>query len=124
MLKRIFSTVALVAFAVGAFAQIDPDKTVVVVNGDQVKGTEYYRRMETLPDVGRVLEGGQVAIYPPGFLTILQLIDERLVLQMAASKGLTPTDAEIDTEMRESIAADPTLKERWINSGHTDDELR
>ena len=124
MLKRIFAAFIGAALAAGAFAQIDPDKTIVVVNGDSVKGNEYYRRMETLPDVGRVLEGGQVAVYPPGFLTIVQLIDERLVLQMAASKGLTPTDAEIDNEMRESIAADPTLKERWINAGHTDEELR
>ena len=122
-MKRIIAVVAFVGLIAGAFAQVDPNRTIVVVNGDQVKGNEYYRRMETLPDVGRVLEGGQVAVYPPGFLTIIQLIDERLVLQMAASKGLTPSNAEIDKEMRESISSDPTLKERWINAGHTDDEL-
>src|SRR5437868_7442517 len=104
MLKRIVYIAALAGLAAGAFAQVDPNRSVVSVNGDVVLGNEYYRRMETLPDVGRVLDGGQVAVYPPGFLTIVQLIDERLVLQMAAQKGLSPTDAEIEKEMRESIA--------------------
>lgn len=122
-MKRIVAVLGILCAAVAAFAQIDPGRTVVTINGEPIKGEEYYRRMETLPDVGRVLEGGNVAVYPPGFLTILALIDERLVLQLAASKGLTPTDSEVHEAISESVAADPTLKERWINSGHTDEEL-
>jgi foldase protein PrsA len=121
---KVYSVIALALAAVASYAQVDPAKTVLVINGDDIKGSEYYRRMEFLPDVGRVLEGGHVAVYPPGFLTIVQLINEHLVLQLAKQKGLIPTDQEIDNTLSETEASDPNFKSSWINSGRTETELR
>ncbi|HEY3782442.1 MAG TPA: peptidylprolyl isomerase [Fimbriimonadaceae bacterium] len=121
---KVYSVIALALAAVATFAQVDPAKTVLTINGENVNGAEYYRRMEFLPDVGRVLEGGHVAVYPPGFLTIVQLINEHLVLQLAKQKGLIPTDQEIDNTLSETEAADPNFKSSWINSGRTEPELR
>ena len=121
---KVYSVIALALVAAASFAQVDPAKSVLVINGDDIKGAEYYRKMEFLPDVGRVLEGGHVAVYPPGFLTIVQLINERLVLQLAKQKGLIPTDGEIDNTIAETQAADPDFKSSWTNSGRSDAELR
>jgi parvulin-like peptidyl-prolyl isomerase len=110
--------------AAASFAQVDGGRTVVSVNGEDIKGEEYYRRMEYLPDVGRVLENGSVAVYPPGFLTMTQLIDEHLILQLAKQKGLTPTDQEINDTIKSSLAADPKMMERWMTAGRTEDELK
>jgi len=120
---RILTAFGLAAAAVTTFAQVDPTRTVLVVNGEQIKANEYYRRMEYLPDVGRVLQTGNVAAYPPGFLTIVQLIDEHLVLQMAQKKGLMPTDQEVQDAIKDTEAGDPKFLENWLNSGQTQDEL-
>jgi parvulin-like peptidyl-prolyl isomerase len=123
-LKRILAAVGMALVASTVFAQVDNNRTVVTINGEDVKGGEYYRRMEYLPDVGRVLEGGSVAVYPPGFLTIVQLIDERLVLQLAKQKGVSPTQEEVNQAIQESMAADSKLMERWMSMGRTEDELK
>lgn len=123
-MKRIFAAVWLALVVAPCFAQVDPNRVVATVNGEEIKGDEYYRRMEHLPDVGKVLEGGRIAVYPPGFLTIVQLIDERLVLQLAKEKGVYPTDQEVLDLEKESMAADATLMQRWLNSGNTEDELK
>lgn len=121
---KFISALALLCAAVAAFSQVDPDRTVLTVNGDVVKGSEYYHRMEYLPDVGRVLSGGNVAVYPPGFLTIVQLIDEKLILQLAKQKEVMPTDQEVTDAFKVSTDADPGLLQRWLNSGRSEDELR
>src|SRR5471030_1100048 len=74
-----------------AVKMVDPGRVVAVVNGDEIKGAEYYRRMEYLEGVGIRL-GNQFAEFPPGFLAIQKIIDERLTFQLAKSKGVYPTD--------------------------------
>ena len=121
---RILTTAALTLTAYCAFAQVDLNKTVAVINGDVIKGDEYYHRMETLPNVGRVLDSGRVLPMSPGMLTILQLVDDHLVIQLAKDKGLMPTDQEIDDAIKESQTADPNFMQNWINSGGTQATLR
>ncbi len=113
------------ALAIAAFsaAQVDVNKTVVVVNGEEIKGTEYYHRMEYLSGVGKPMSSG-VAEFPPGFLTIEQLITERLILQLAKNKGVFPTEPEVENELKNRIADDPKLLENWLNSGRSEAELR
>jgi parvulin-like peptidyl-prolyl isomerase len=103
-------------------AQIDTSRTVVVINGEEIKGGEYYHRMEYLSGVGKPMNGG-VAEFPPGFLTIEQLITERLVLQLAKAKGVLPTDPEVQNEIKIRLEDNPKLLEDWLNSGRTQDEL-
>jgi parvulin-like peptidyl-prolyl isomerase len=108
--------------AVSAFAQVDPNRTVLVINGEEIKGAEYYRRMEYLTGVGRWM-GTSFAEFPPGFLTIEQLITERLVLQLARERNVMPTDTEVQSELNFGLEADPKMLENWTASGRSRDEL-
>ena len=115
-------TIAAVCLAASVFAQVDPERVVVKVNGAEVKGQEYYRRMEFLPGVGKRV-GQSMMEFPPGFLTLEQLITERLVLQLAREKGVSPTQPEIDAEFNVRMSEDPELLNNWMASGKTKDEL-
>ena len=72
-MKKIYSLLALALTACAAYAQVDANRTVAVVNGEEIKGGEYYHRMEYLSGVGRIGNNG-VNEFPPGFMTIEQLI--------------------------------------------------
>ncbi len=118
-----FPTLLLALASLSAFAQVDPDRTVATVNGEAIKGGEYYRRMEFLPGVGKRF--GQVfSEFPPGLLTLDAMITERLVLGMAREKGAYPSDLEVTKELETRSASDPTYLQRWKASGRSDEELR
>ncbi len=121
-MKRTLIALGL-AIASLASAQVDTNKTVVVINGEEIKGAEYYHRMEYLPGVGRPM-GNSFAQFPPGFLTIEQLITERLILQLAKNKGVSPTEPEVANELKLRLEDDPKLLENWLNSGRTEADLR
>lgn len=109
--------------ALPAVGQVDNDRVVAVVNGEEIRGAEYYRRMEFLPAVGRRV-GNQIFEYPPGLLTIEQLITERLILQLAREKGVAPTDAEVQHEIQVAISEQPNLMQNWLDSGRNQAELQ
>lgn len=124
-MKTPFRTLALLLLltgSLGAHAQVDPNRVVVTINGEDVKGAEYYRRMEYLPGVGK-RSGDNFAEFPPGFLTIEQLITERLVLQLAKEKGVAPTDAEVQAELQAAVEDNPKILQDWTDSGRTRAEL-
>jgi foldase protein PrsA len=113
---------ACLAMAAATFAQIDGTRPVIVVNGEEIKGTEYYRRMEFLPGVGRVVNG-QFVEAPPGILTILRLIDERLLIQLAKDKNVYPSDAEVQAEIKTRTDANPKLMEGLALLGLSQDDF-
>lgn len=119
-----FLAAALAAtLATVSFAQVDPARIVATVNGEEIKGGEYYRRMEYLPGVAKPM-GRSYAEFPPGFLTIEQLITERLVFQLAKEKGALPTDLEVDAELKTRQEDNPKYLEQWTANGRTLDELK
>ncbi|MBV6459697.1 MAG: Foldase protein PrsA [Fimbriimonadaceae bacterium] len=120
-LKR-FLSVAWIAVASLASAQVDLSKDVVVVNGQAVKGSEYYRRMEFLSGVGKMTPGG-FAPAPPGFLTLQRIVDEKLMLQLCDQRKCTPTEAEIKQELDDRVAENTDLLKNWAASGGTEAEL-
>lgn len=115
---RKISVFALAALAAVSFAQIDVNRTVAVINGEEIRAGEYYRRMEFLPGVGKQV-GQAFAEFPPGFLTIEQMITERLLLQLAKEKGVLPTDAEVEAEVKQIEAEDPKQIQDFLASGQT-----
>lgn len=121
-MNRAFLAGVLLALASGVWAQVDPSRVVATINGTEIKGAEYYRRMEFLPGVGKNLGDG-FAEFPPGFLTLEQLITEKLVFQLAAKKGVTPTDAEIQDELKYRLSKNPRLLDDWLASGRTRADL-
>ncbi len=106
-----------------AHAQIDPNRVVVSVNGEEIKGAEYYHRMEFLPGVGKRM-GANFSEFPPGFLTLDQLITEKLVLQLAKEKGALPSDLEITNEISIKKEENPNLLSLWISSGRSEEDLK
>ena len=106
-----------------ANAQVDPGRTIATINGDPIVGSEYYRRMEFLPGVGKMSNQAFFEA-PPGFLTLEQLITERLVLQLAKQKGVFPSDAEVEAELKFRQEDDPGFVAAWTKGGHTADELK
>jgi foldase protein PrsA len=122
-LKLLIPLGLLLGLGSSVFAQVDPNRLVATVNGEEIKGAEYYRRMEYLPGVGR--QNGQAfAEFPPGFLTIEALITERLVLQLARQKGVLPSDQDVQNEFAARNADNPDILVAWQQSGRTVDELK
>lgn len=120
--KAIFAGL-LLALTGAALAQVDPARVVATVNGVAIKGDEYYHRMEFLPGVGKNMGDG-FAEFPPGFLTLEQLITEKLVFQLAKEKGVMPTQADIDAELQYRMSKDKTLQVDWLASGQTFADLQ
>lgn len=106
-----------------AQSMVDPNRVVLVINGEEIKGAEYYRRMEYLSGVGRQMGAG-FSEFPPGFLTIQRLIDERLVFDLAKQKGIYPTDEEIQDELKVRQDDNPTVLKDWLASGGNMDDLK
>jgi len=113
---------SLLALSTLASAQVDPNRTVAVVNGEEIKGAEYYRRMEFLPGVGKRI-GNAIAEATPGLLTIDTLINERLMFQLAKEKAIVVTDAEVQAELQKRQADNPTLLQNWLANGRTQEEF-
>ncbi len=126
-MKPLLSIIMLSTLLVGAPAlspaQADPDRTVVTVNGTEVKAAAYYRRMEYLPGVAKKV-GNNLLDMPPGLITIDQMITDILVLQLAKEKGVFPSDLEINQELGFRKADNPDLMSIWKESGRTEDELK
>jgi len=95
----------------------------MTVNGEEVKGADYYRRMEFLPGVGKRMGAGFTEV-PPGLLTIDQMVTDLLILQLAKEKGVYPSDIEVTAEMADRNRDNPDLLDIWKNSGRTEDELK
>lgn len=120
---KLISTFLAVVAAGLAFGQNDPARTVIVVNGSEVKASEYYRRMEYLPGVAKRV-GNNLLDMPPGLITIDQMITDILVLQLAKEKGVFPSDIEVNQELDTRKSDNPDLLSIWKESGRTEDELR
>lgn len=105
-----------------ATAQIDPARSVATVNGETIKGEEYYRRMEFLPGMGR-MERGNFTPGAPGYLTLVRLIEERILLGLAKEKGVLPTDAEVKAEIQLRTENEPKFVTMWTEQGMTVPEL-
>ncbi len=121
-MKRLIIGLGIVVLATVASAQVDPTRTVASVNGEEIKGSEYYYRMEFLPGVGKVM-GNAFAEFPPGFITLEQLITEKLVFQLAKQQGVYPSDLEVQDELATRLRTAPNLVSAWKSTGRTEEEL-
>lgn len=107
-------TCTVIAACVGA--QSDPNRLIMTVNGDEIRADEYYRRMEFLTGVGKRVGEGFVE-FPPGLMTIEQLVYERLMKQLAEKKKILPTPAMVQQELQYRIEENPKLLEEWGRTG-------
>ena len=96
---------------------------IVSVNGEAIVTSDYYRRMSVLPGVGRIA-GGRFVQATPGFLTLQQLINERLMIQLARKNNVEPTEADITAEIEFRVKEDPEFVRAFLRSGLTEADLR
>lgn len=115
-------TLCMAALVAASFSQVEPTRVVATVNGEEIRGGEYYRRMEFLPGVGRRI-GDSIAEAAPGFLTLDMLINERIIVQLAKNKGLTVAAGEVAAQMQQMQQEDPRMLQEWLASGMTREEL-
>lgn len=99
-------------------------ETVATINGEALSTQNYYRRMEYLPGLGRKTSTGQFIEIMPAIATLDALVTETLILQIARSKKLTPTETEIDQEVSYRVRNDPNYVNNWTAYGRTIPELR
>lgn len=121
-LRKLVAGLVLGAVASTLWAQVDPNRVVFVVNGEEIKGAEYYRRMEYLPGAGKML-GDRFAEMPPGFMTIETMITERLVYQLAKQQHCMPTDDEVKAELERAKLDNPKIEDDWLASGRLIEDL-
>ncbi|HWD40035.1 MAG TPA: peptidyl-prolyl cis-trans isomerase [Fimbriimonas sp.] len=113
----LFATLALVA--VGAQAQGDPNAVFATVNGDDIKAGEFWHKLAWF----RLDTQGKFANLPAGFLAINELITERIVFQLARSKGVSPSEPEIAAKVKEEEAASPNLLSELKADGRPESDL-
>lgn len=122
MKSRALTTLLALAttlMAVGAQAQ----DTIVTVNGQPIARSQYVKRMEVLPGVGKSI-GGKFFEASPGFLTLQQLINETLMLQLAKDKGVEPSEAQITDEIKYRTDDNPDFVKAFTMLGFTQADLR
>lgn len=118
---KAWSLTVAVALATLTFAQ--DTKPMVSVNGETITQGYMYKRMAVLPNVGRVAQGRFVPA-TPGFLALQQIINERLMIQLAKSKGVEPTDKQITDEINRNVKENPDYIKSFLRSGLTEEDLR
>lgn len=126
MLSRTFAAIALAASLSGAaLAQpnLEPSRVMVKVNGESIVFSQYFQRMQVLPNVGRLINDKFVPS-TPGMLTLQQLINERLMVQLAREQGVLPSDAEISAEVERRKRDEPLLFQAFVQLGLPEEEFR
>lgn len=122
-MKRLWTSFLVFALVLIAFSQVDPTRLVATVNGEEIRGNEYYHRMEFLPGVGK-RSGNSINEFPPGFLTLEQLITGKLVFQLSKERSVYPSDLQVQDEIAQRLREQPNLVTAWTSSGRTESDLR
>jgi hypothetical protein len=85
------------------------EQPIAKVNETSLTREEYYRRLETVPTP--VLIGqGQATTAPAGYTTLVQMVREQVLLQMAKEKGVLPTDKQVDERVEREMKNNPDIK--------------
>ena len=124
MTTRTAIALAALAASITASAQIDPSRVIVKVNGTPIVGKDYYRRMEIQPGMGTPSSSGKFVQLYPGYLTLRWLIEEELIVQLAKSQGVAPTDKEVEDELTARMEANPDQFKSYVQLGFTRDDLK
>ncbi len=86
------------------------EQPVAKVNETPLPREEYYRRLELVPTPVPIGQN-QVGTAPAGYTTLVQMIREHVLLQMAREKGVMPTDKQVDERVEREMRNNPQLKQ-------------
>lgn len=121
-------SLALVGCGRGGSSGGGGGNTLAIVNGDTIGKDEYYRYLENKPSVRVVTGDGQIASAQVaetlGFQALQDMIQRRLVLQMAKDEGVLPTDQDLEKEVDFQKQLNPQFVQNLSKQGLTLDDIR
>lgn len=71
-------------------------KGLMNINGERIAKDEFYSRLEKVPV--QTVKGGKQVTVPAGQYVVEQIINEKLLLQLAKKENVQPTDAQLDNK--------------------------
>ncbi len=117
-------SITALAICTLSLLQSQGSETIATINGEALTAKNYYRRMEYLPGLGRRAPTGQFIEIMPSIATLDAIVTETLILQIAKTKGLLPSESEVDQEVAYRVRKSPTFVSDWQTFGRTLPELR
>lgn len=106
-MKRLLTSMLCFCAVCLSFAQAD--RVVMTINGEKILASEYYQRMEFLPNFGRMVRDNVFEATPPGLLTMQLLLEERIILQCATENGVPPSQAQTQDVYDQKLRQDPNM---------------
>ncbi len=100
---------------------------LATVNGETIGLDEYHKYMERKPLVIVQTQSGPAELpvaAPLGFQALRDLINRRVLLQVAKDDGVFPTAADVDKELEFQRKRDPQFIQKLLGQGMTIDDIK
>lgn len=101
---------------------------LAVVNNDTITMKDYYSYLERKKSVEVFTPNGTTRSLPVaatlGFQALRDLVQEKVIEQIAADDGVKPTKADVEAEIQFQTTRDPQLVQKALSNGVGIDELR
>jgi parvulin-like peptidyl-prolyl isomerase len=99
-------------------------KNAVAKVGDTAIDKEMYlRRLELMPTPVQIA-GNQATTAPAGYTTLVQMIREQVLLDMAKEEGVLPTDQQVEERVQREMKNNPQIKQAITEQRLTLDDYR
>lgn len=105
-----------------AFANSPQAQTVLTINDENISEAEYHRELELLPGPVGIIRS-EFTRQPLGAMALEKMIQDRLLFQLAKAKNVLPTQEEVQSLLKERLAANPQLLDRLTKLGYTQKDL-
>jgi len=83
----------------------------------------YIRRLELMPTPVQI-GGNQATTAPAGYTTLVQMIREQVLLDMAKEEGVLPTDQQVEERVQRNMKNNPQIKQAIAEQRLTLDDYR
>lgn len=114
---------ALVAMTLSACGGRNQDAAVAKVGETAIDKDMYLRRLELMPTPVQIA-GNQATTAPAGYTTLVQMIREQVLLDMAKEEGVLPTDQQVEERVQREMKNNPQIKQAITEGRLTLDDYR
>ena len=99
------------------------NKAVAKVGETPIDREMYIRRLELMPTPVQI-GGNQATTAPAGYTTLVQMIREQVLLDMAKEEGVLPTDQQVEERVQREMKNNPQIKQAITEQRLTLDDYR
>lgn len=85
------------------------EDTIAKVGETPIKKEVYLRRLELMPTPVQIV-GNQATTAPAGYTTLVQMIREQVLLDMAKEEGVLPTEQQVEERVQRELKTNPQVK--------------